>query len=402
MKYTLIIAYCFIFIVSCTSNESEDITKSIEETQTIITVACEHRSVALDADNIDKQYPGDVDPIQTVGFEDNSLLYFSQMGPEKAPNFTDPGEYEKPYQYIYIYKRNDAAIWEDEYNFNFRVKDDRKAFDWNTVKEIGSVGNSFSMYAFYFPIDNEIRFNVEWDQRGPEDNKYDIKNFQRSDIMGAYHATSSLFSRLRFRLFHLMTYLKVTLYVPVYHDAADDKGNSYSGFEDDAMIGAFINNVSNAFNVEWRANRSSDTNAPLIQPDNTQKGQIIMYQHKREKDNIIKDFNPKDYYTGENVAENDDVRAYNFSVLFPAQTLDENYLWFVLKTPDNTYKYYYFSGTVGDKNANYGLTQGTLQQLYLYLPRKTNETVLIGAKILPWSNSLTDMTVTKDNKTDNN
>ena len=81
------------------------------------------------------------------------------------------------------------------------------------------------------------------------------------------------------------------------------------------------------------------------------------------------------------------------------QTVGDNFLCFTLQSPySEDLRYYYFSGSqiVGDKSESYGLTQGTLQELHLYLPRKTNETVLVGAKILPWLPADTEMTVTKD------
>lgn len=404
-KYTFIILLSLLVLVSCDSNDSEAKSDAVEQKVTSVSVMCQQRKAAPgiemydDDSNDDKDPINDTAPIIVNSFAPGDLLYFSQMGPSQNPNFNNTDATASPYVYIYRYNNeNTSANWDEGYNFS--VKPGCNDFDWDMVKQVGSVGNSFSMYAFHFPVDNKVRFSIETNQRGPTDNPYDKDNFKKSDIMGAYHATSSLYTRLRFRLFHLMVYLKVTLYVPVYADEVSDSEMEYSGFNEDAVQGAFVMNAYTDFDISWRANRSSDTEAPLTNTNTAgNKANIIMYRHQSTED-VIEDFNVAEYYTKQDITT-DNVRAYHFSVLFPSQTFADNFLCFVLKTPQNETKYYYFSGSqiVGD-SGNYGLVQGTLQHLYLYLPRKTNETILVGAKLLPWIDTATDMTVTKQEKTD--
>lgn len=164
-------------------------------------------------------------------------------------------------------------------------------------------------------------------------------------------------------------------------------------------------NALTDFNIEWAASKSSDTEAPFVQtPANGPKSNIRMYRHKDNDNEIKDDLYIKQYYTGtvDGITDYDEVRTYNFSVIFPTQNFGDNFLCFALTTPGGDVKYYYFSGSqiVGADGNSYGLTQGTLQQLYLYLPRKTNQTVLVGAKILPWQDAQTDMTVTKKENND--
>lgn len=327
-------------------------------------------------------------------FSPGDKLYFSQMGPTSTqdPNFSNYEENASPYCYIYEYDENDEATWASGFNFSLHDTT-RQPFKWETVTQVGSVGNAFSFYAFYYPINNTPVWNVQTDQRGSGEDVYDTGNFLVSDIMGAYHASSAIYTRMRFRLFHLMVYLKVTLYVPVYEAEAD--GTGYSGFGEGAMQGALVLNAVPDINIEWRANRTSDTYPPLTQPGNNMgKQNIVMYQHKPDEE-VIENFEVSNYYTGGTLTV-DNVRAYNFSVLFPAQSFDNNFLCFVLRSQDDSLRYFYFSGNqiVGD-SGNYSLTQGTLQHLSLYLPRTANETILVRANILPWSDSLTDMTVTE-------
>lgn len=404
MRYTLIAFLFLAVLASCDRNDSEVGTDTSEQKQPSVSVMCQQRNVAQGIDI----YSNDDDaPIIIDKFKQKDLLYFSQMGASQDPNFLQDlnlvdATQASPYLYIYEYKDNTSANWNDGYNFF--VHTPREEFDWEKVKTVGSVGNSFSFYAFHFPVDNEVRFHVEQNQKGEED-EYDKENFMKSDIMGAYHATSSLYTRLRFRLFHLMVYLKVTLYVPVYKDeevtSGDNPQYSFSGFNQGAVKGAFVMNAHTDFSVEWRANRSSDTEAPLTKAGDGEKKNITMYRHKSDE-TTTKTIQVPNYYNGDRPSDEDEVREYNFSVLFPSQEFGDNFLCFALQSPPNekdatgAMKYYYFSGSqiIGDKG-NYALTQGTLQQLYLYLPRKTNETILVGAKILPWQDAFTDMTVTK-------
>ena len=327
-------------------------------------------------------------------FDDESILYFSQMGPTKEPDFFKPDNTEVPYLYQYKYSENEAANWNE--NFNFKPKEGVEPFKWNTVTEVGSYGNAFHFFGMYFPGDNTPKFEVRRDQRGPEADRFNTSNFVLSDVMGAYHATSSLYTRMRFNLFHLMVYLKVKLYVPVFRSTVNPGGQaSYSGFDDNAVDNAYVLGANSEFSIEWRANRSSDVTAPVTYAKGN-KGTITMYGHKRQSgvDPIVIDIS--DYYTGSHTEDTDEVRVYEFSVLFPNQSFGDNFLCFSLRAPDGQMKYYYFSGSqvVGDRS-NYTLSQGTLQELTLYLPRTTNQTILVQAKILPWNDAQTDMTVSK-------
>lgn len=412
MKYWLISILTLTFFSSCTDND-----RVLPE---------ENRGAIVDEITVTKgtranDVTDEDGEIMTANeFSEGSILYISQMGTTANPGFLEGNATEGNFcpLYKYVYSENTNANWYQEYNFK---PSDNSPITWDDIKKYGNVGNAFSLYAMYFP-GQEVRFDVEADQRKQDD-------FQKSDIMGAYHATSSLYTRLRFRLFHLMVYLKVTLYVPVYseHTSNNETEMSFSGFRPGAMQAPYVANAYKSFNIEWRANRSSDTEAPLTQATRENPTKIIMYQHHDvDKDKTIC-LDVSKYYTGDfigvckcqkeggvpcddckcecykeggpSACKCDEVHVYNFSVLFPAQSFGDNFLCFPLKAPDdeNIIKYYYFSGSqiVGGDNENYSLTQGTLQHLSLYLPRLKNETILVGAKILPWSEAETDMTVTK-------
>lgn len=337
-------------------------------------------------DDLITELPGDdVTPIINNDFPDDAILYFAQLAPNAAPDFSSKTP-SYPYIYKYNYTKDPEADW--DYGYNFKVGNDEIPIEWKTVKQVGSVGNGFKFFAFYFP-GNEVNFSVFTDQSTEE-------NLSKSDIMGAYHVTSSLYSRLRFNLFHLMVHLRVTLYVPVLKEETAGSDNAYSGFKKNSLQGAYLRNAQTGINIEWYTDRSSDTEAPMTQPTNTSSS-IKMYEYDRNgKQHPLTDitrFYPDAKY------DKDDVRVYNFSVIFPSQTFGDNFMYFVLKDIDGNYRYFYFSGSQISGLGEYGLTQGTLQQLYLYLPRFSNETLLVKANVLPWTDAVTDMTVSKQSVT---
>lgn len=342
---------------------------------------------------------GDLPEIEDLtagnGFQDGeSLLYISQMGTNIDPDFQG----ETSNRYVYVYKENPDASWNASGTYNFYSRTDDAPIAWGGIRDRGPVGNAFSLYALYFPCANEVRFDVEKDQR-------ELKKFRESDIMGAYHATSSLYTRLRFRLYHLMVYLHVTLYVPDYDSAKK------TGFVEDALRNAAVENAYSDFEIEWRANRSSDTDAPYVDiPQNAQKTEHIhMFRH--EPDAEVREIQVQDYY-GEGSLTMDRVRTYNFSVLIPPQIFGsenkDRFLRFQLTPvgtdPDNpnvsTYKNYYFSANQLMTGETLHLTQGTLQHLSLYVPRTGDDIILVGADIIDWSDASSDMTVTEQPKTE--
>ncbi|MCH5241981.1 MAG: hypothetical protein J1F67_06110 [Muribaculaceae bacterium] len=401
MNRNLIYILCLLFLIGC-GKESNNIPDSSNDSIESIAAYFEPlKSVDFittrNGDEIDEEENAnnfEVPPILNDKFVDKkSIIYISQLGPDKNPQFTNFSPEANPYCCKYIYYENNDATW--DYEYNFKVADDSSSITWTKVKQVGSYQNSFSLFSLYFPIDNKVKFYVEKDQSGGEE--YDTSNFLKSDIMGAYHATSSLFTRLRFRFFHLMVYLKITLYVPIYKDETDDEESKYSGYDEGSLLGGYVMNAHTNFNIEWRANKSSDTEA-LATYVTDDKDDIAMYLHPYDDKEVRKLENIKDFYSDFKGTENyDEVRVYNFSVLFPAQTFGDNYLCFGLRDIEKNNRYYYFSGSqVNGESGNLTLTPGTLQQLYLYLPRKSNETILVAAKILPWKDSVTDMTVTKD------
>lgn len=403
MKYALFcISSLFLITLGCSEKESIP-QENLGTEDHVSAIAISSQGVAKASEEADDLplVPGEAQNL--VGYNEftsGNLIYISQLGTERDPNFSNSPSSNF---YIYQYQENSEADWDNEYNF---VPYNEAAIKWSFIKAFGSVGNAFSLYAMSFPgvtasnyDPSLLNFEVKTDQTGGEENAYDPTNFNNSDILGAYHATSALFTRLRFNLFHLMVQLKITIYAPVFESTADPDDNySYSGFKEKAMLAGYLLNAQNQFNISWRANRSSDTEPPLTLGTGN-KTNLKMYMYE-PSDEVLTIENIKQYFPSSTLSD-DNVRAYNFSILFPAQTFNpnDNLLCFVLEGAvndnENNYKYYYFSANQ-IVSGTYALNQGTLQHLYLYIPRTSNETILVGAKILNWGNSSSDMTVSQE------
>lgn len=200
---------------------------------------------------------------------DQSNLYVSQKTKKSNP-FQDPEIEDSTPTYKYVYYYNPNADWEKGFNFKPVTDDDNQieqpdgttvngnALNWDDVGQNGSFGNGYSLFAMYYPVDNVPKLKVQTDQST-------LENLMMSDIMGAYHSTSALYSRVRFRMFHLMVYLKVNLYVPVFRDdmTKGGKQQNSSGYLRGDLTKAEVVHSFTDIGMEWGAIRGSDT-APKV------------------------------------------------------------------------------------------------------------------------------------------
>lgn len=258
-------------------------------------------------------------------FTDKGVLFISQITPTRTPNIpvtewtwfqghpderyweTDAGKKlytgnDNLWMYELDRELGNGADWDKGYNFvpMFGENDEEpfKNFkmDWKTIKSYGSLGNAFSFFAMYYPGGNPIF------QTYTHQSACDLAMMKRMDIMGAYHTTPSLYTRMRFKLYHLMVYVRVTVYVPVMEITyKDGEAIGYTGFgrnafDENTDLGknngrpaVYITGhntwddskgrtVSIKHSMDWRANRSSDE-APLVQASNESKAILAMHRH---------------------------------------------------------------------------------------------------------------------------
>lgn len=433
-----ILAMMTSLLASCSSDAVLSAEGDEEETSDLVTevsASCSGFTAGITRSDAEtsKKTVKDTDPeseayiLGMKEFKEGDKIYILQKGPNLTPKF--PGDffdhrkdenYKMPNNiYLYEYSRKDDATWSDGYNFKVMSKCS-DPISWSTVKSNGSIGNSFVFYAFCDNLkDLEPRgsedLNPDWVGTGENlyyhhayggkwkksDNvpaPYDYSNdwhahhYQNHcgvpDFMGAYHTTSTLFSRPRFKFYHLLAYVRVTLYVPVVDTYRDKDPNNkdqeverMTGYDETAFVlsnegenlnygaGVWIGNNTSGqrtartrFTIDWNANRSSDKDAPLTQvlTNATTPGfqfAYCMYRHnpldvtdiRYKPETAAKDFadiqegigiidrfdvtefvvssaNARKYLTSTDGKYYDKVRRYEFSAAMPAQTISSSIL----------------------------------------------------------------------------
>lgn len=319
---------------------------------------------------------------------DYSIIYITQDSDKIQPDFSDE---TSDNFYSYLYYDNPGAWWgsnvEGEENiggYNFAPLGQRE-LDWDLIEENGKLSSGYVFCSLYYPGDNKIRFNVEQDQST-------LEGLRNSNVLGAKHSTAQARSRLRFRFYHLMVYLKVVLYVPVWREEDN------SGYLENAVRDGIALGIRRNFQVEWGSNSGADA-SPLTQAtDGTDEDDILMYLHPESE---ITEINVSDYYDPGDGNEMEQVRKYTFSVLFPVNQRMQNgpgidFLRFHLQTPGGTMKSYLFSTSqlsTQDNNRQLLLERGKISVLQLYLPRKENNTILLKTYIEDWHNTSSEMNV---------
>lgn len=386
-------------------------------------------------------------------FPDGSLIFISQLGQTVSPKFPLTYNPETQNFYAYQYNGNQNATWEEGYNFN--LAPNSSPIEWDKIRGYGSVGNTFNLYSLYFPsgvigpngtvsnvVSNypDVYAVTEWQNSRTY---WEMKNY---DVMGAYHATSSAYTRLTFRFFHLMVYVRVTLYVPVYDPETNtgftESAFGYSRFTTSTNVRDLLpciaigcsnehgtqRNLSRFWTIDYNANRSSDREGPLVRtvissqnsPYGDSRANFFMHpwgigdSHDAYFEEMTLT-NVKDFYPNAD-SNTDRVRKYEFTAIIPPQEISGELLFMHLKKPGvdasippqdlskDQLKNYYFSVNqlVSGKN-DISFTSGTMNHIELYIPRKANDVVKVKAQILPWTETFSDMTlVDEDDITQDN
>lgn len=340
----------------------------------------------------------------SLKFNNTTVLQLSQKGRSTTPFVT-----EKIYNYEFI----DSYVeqpddWDNEASYNFVPQQGSEPLEWNTIAATGSADGTFQLYCMYFPVLNKIMQYTDEDSGAityyvPSDQST-RDSLMRADILGAYHTSKEVFSRLRFKLYHLMTYLRIRLYVPEYDPEL------HTGYGDNALEKAVLTNVNPNFGMEWSAIRNTEQ-PPLILPLSGES-EIIMYEHEipengeRPKAEIpYQQYLPSQLWDQGLPGEVDKVRVYDFSVIIPKQKdvdgtsfTKTNFLNFYLRTISGSPVRYYFNQELfaNSNESSLELNQGNFQYLELYLPRVGNYVVYVGATVKPWNQMETEIFLKPD------
>lgn len=398
-------------------------------------------------EDINPDNDGDLDDVAYLlqdEIGEGSALFFTQLvsgalipfEPISADNYPSRisdkfrERYEEGYNnfYTYYYQYKYPSGWDDQPNglggYNFFPKTLGEKMEWEDIQEWGYDNNGYALFAMYFPYDNRFNsdFRVASDQT-------DINNLRASNFIGAYHSSSSP-GRLRFRLYHLMCFFKLTLYIPIFNDQdKDDKGNTIrTGYPADALQDVQLLDALTQFNINWYTNISSD-HAPTTTATNlTDRSNIYMFipplysEFYEESEGLppIVTVPLSTFYSPSELEElyKDDPNPYDtcwkinvYAILPAGQNYDQNHPEFPgLTWTDKNFirinmrqnigevpKSFVFNGNTDPVqgghltgNSRLNIVQGGLQHLSLYIPRHGAAAVLVGADIIDWVHTYND------------
>ena len=310
-----------------------------------------------------------------------SVILISQRGDHISIDFNDyktdseGNTVENENLYKYVYYTNSSADWENFFNFQ---PYGNRALDWARMAE-DRFNGEYALGALYYPVEYNIYNSVEADQ-----SRYE--NVLRSNVLGAWHRTNKFQDRLRFKFWHLLAAIRVTLLIPDW----DPKDNS--GFGADAAEEAYLLNVRKEFTIDWPvASTEASPNAQLPTGE-TDPCDIRMYLESVDNGVIS---------VGDRTASFPDVadervRTATFVVLFPPQMLASPSMRFVLKTMGGMEKRYVWDAKTQIVDGTLKTDGGKIDNLILYLPRFDNNAILIKAHIMDWIDAESQFTVVPD------
>lgn len=321
-------------------------------------------------------------PINDYFIDGRSIILISQRGDHMSIDFNDydvspddPSELvPNTNLYKYVYYSNPEADWNK--GFNFMPYGDYE-LNWTEIEK-NPLNGEYSLGALYYPVGYEVYNSIQTDQTTAE-------NLRRSNVLGAWHRTNTPHDRLRFRFYHLMAAVRVTLLIPDW-DPSDN-----SGFGENAASSASMLKVKKDFTIDWPIASSEEAPVPQV-PENADIYDIGMYHEAVS--NTVERVNLRELSASlPDLTEN--VRTSTFVMLLPPQqpTNDGPAMRFTLFTmggSDRTYVWY-----AGGSNLT--LTRGSISHLILYIPRSENNAILIKSYIEDWIQADSEFAVIPDN-----
>lgn len=327
-------------------------------------------------------------PSLTEYFVDGtSVILISQRGDRMSLDFND----EVPSQtdpsilvpnrnlYKYVYYTNPDANWDQGYNFQ---PYGNNALDW-VYMESERLNGEYALGALYYPGGVTVYNEVQEDQSI-------YNNLLKSNILGAWHRTNLFHDRIRFRFYHLMSAIRVTLLIPAW-DSTDN-----TGFGEDAAQSAQLLKIKKAFNIDFPV--ASTEEPPTLQvTEAPETYDINMYLD--EVSNDVEEINLKDiYYEFPDKIEK--IRRVTFTVLLPVQQLtsDGPAMRFWLKSmSDVDISYVWYTRDIED-NSSFKVSKGAVTNMVLYLPRVATNAILVDSYIDPWIEAESEFNVMPDDE----
>lgn len=333
-----------------------------------------------------------LDPLYDYFNKNESILLIAQRTQDHSISFEDNnGDGDNQYLFKYVWNGDEANTlesdktpnWGSGYNFS-SLESWENPLTWSTAIKNGAFGSSYAFGALYYPIDNSIRNSIE-------DNQSELEGLKKSNILGAYHLTESLYERFRFRLYHLMACIRVTIQIP---DKRTEEDGGFTGY-DDRVFKAYMLNVQKDFVIDWGAGSSEEP--PILRADDsseTRPTKINMFETP------VTNHEPVEIDLSNYGLEGTDyVRQHTFTVLFPPQTLSntKDILQFDMMRANGRQVDIQFTWSTSQLITNLQVSPGTITNLVLYFTREENEALLVRSEITDWTHTDTTVTVTPEN-----
>lgn len=325
-------------------------------------------------------------PLYDYFIDGRSVIMISQRSNNMSINFNPYTETTENDQtvtvpnknlYKYVYYTNPSADWEA--GFNFQPLNNSSALDWDLIASNGPLNSDYALGALFYPVDYEVFNAVQSDQSSYDD-------LLRSNVLGAWHRTNELKSRLRFRFFHLMSAARVTILIPDW-DPADN-----SGFGENAAQSAYMLKMKREFSIDWPIQNTEESPVPQILSD-AEPTDIKMYLESVS--NEVETVNLSSINSSFPDQE-ERIRRATFVILFPPQqpTTEGPAMRFFLNTMGGAEKrYVWYSNDFSES-----FYRNTIINLILYLPRTENNAILIKSYIVPWTEAESEFNVYPDDE----
>ena len=375
---------------ACDSNKSEPEEPSAPR-EALLDLVFPTRSVGIDMTE------KELDPLENYFTPEESYLIIEQRTQNHSLSFEENISDTNPngFLYKYVWKKGendkgteantvisgDTPNWNDGYNFT-ALPAWNNPMKWETILSNGAIGTDYAFGALYYPVDNGGRRDIETDQST-------LEGLKKSNILGTYHSTSTPYERLRFRLYHLMACMRVTIWVPV--EKTDETGQT--GYKGVRKINATMLNLIKDFNIEWGSLPSDYPPSLMADTETGVAGKISMYPHTAPTESKNVDI------TVFGLEGTDDVYEYTFTGLFPPQTISNtaDVLQFDIMNENGRQIVASYTWSTAQLMSNLEVNSGTITNLILYFPRGENTALLVKSEILDWEQADTVVTVTPDN-----
>lgn len=320
---------------------------------------------------------------------DRSVIRVANTVNYSAPDFTDgSGSY---YEYVYT---KEGVAWDDnEPNFYPLLEgssygdadrvDEDGGFDWNAIVPTSS---AFVFEAACYPMKYRHFDAVATDQSTQE-------NFWSADLLLAHtrKTLSERYDLLKLRFWHVFSMIRMELRLPV-AEADEDSGfpgDDWDGNGTSTVAGVTLNDVYVTYSTSYTESIENYGSHTVAGTSAGGRQNITMYRLPGKDEVVVE--NGRTYQTC------------MYAAIVPVQQIrtQENLLTLSINTITGfedgdmgRWKVEEKSYVFRPEDSNIDMMQGSITVLRLTADSETLEPVLVGAEVMPWNESYTEIDLT--------